>query len=364
MSESEQTSDSASETTASSAVEMEPGVLLETRKLSKEFPITKGAWGKQVGAVKAVSNVDLTIKHGQTVGLVGESGCGKSTLGRTILRAYEPTSGEILYRRPNGEVVDLAPLSDKQLKPYRRDIRMVFQDPFSSLNPRMTLADIIGEPLRVNKVVPEVAVEGRVVELLRKVGLRPEYLHRYPNAFSGGERQRVGLARALALDPRVVVADEAVSALDVSVRAQILNLMKDLQEAEDLTYLFISHDLGMVEYMADEVVVMYVGHIVESGPTEEMYDRPLHPYTEALLSAVPNPDPNAADQRERIVLKGEVADPTDVPSGCPFRTRCAYVQDRCAAEVPALREVSSGRRVACHFAEELELRGLSELGAA
>jgi oligopeptide/dipeptide ABC transporter ATP-binding protein len=343
---------------------MAPDMLLETRKLSKEFPITKGAWGRKVGAVKAVSAVDLQIRQGQTVGLVGESGCGKSTLGRTILRAYEPTSGEILFREKDGSVVDLAGLSEKQLKPYRQSIRMVFQDPFSSLNPRMTLADIIGEPLRVNDVVPEAAVEGKVVELLTKVGLRPEYLHRYPNAFSGGERQRVGLARALALDPRLVVADEAVSALDVSVRAQILNLMKDLQEEENLTYLFISHDLGMVEYMADEVVVMYVGHIVESGPTEELYDRPLHPYTEALLSAVPNPDPSAADRRERIVLKGEVADPTDVPSGCPFRTRCAYAQDVCATDVPELRELSTGRRVACHFAEELELRGLSELGAA
>ncbi|WP_206673495.1 ABC transporter ATP-binding protein [Pseudactinotalea terrae] len=343
---------------------MRPDVILETRKLSKEFPITTGAWGKQVGEVKAVTDVDLQIKQGQTVGLVGESGCGKSTLGRTILRAYEPTSGQILFRETDGSVVDLAGLSEKQLKPYRRSIRMVFQDPFSSLNPRMTLADIIGEPLRVNTVVPEAAIEGKVVELLTKVGLRPEYLHRYPNAFSGGERQRVGLARALALDPRLVVADEAVSALDVSVRAQILNLMKDLQEEEDLTYLFISHDLGMVEYMADEVVVMYVGHIVESGPTEELYDRPLHPYTEALLSAVPNPDPSAADRRERIVLKGEVADPTNVPSGCPFRTRCAYAQDKCTSDVPELREVSSGRRVACHFAEELDLRGLSELGAA
>ena len=338
-------------------------LLLETRQLSKYFPIKKGMWGRTAAEVKAVDRVDLQIKHGQTVGLVGESGCGKSTLGRTILRAYEPTSGEIRYRRDDGTVVDLAPLSERQLKPYRKSIRMIFQDPFSSLNPRMTLADIIGEPLRVNHVVPESEIEDRVTTLLRRVGLRPEYLRRYPNAFSGGERQRVGLARALALDPRLVVADEAVSALDVSVRAQILNLMKDLQEDENLTYLFISHDLGMVEYMADEVVVMYVGRVVETGPTAELYRRPQHPYTEALLSAVPNPDPSAARARERIVLQGEVADPTNVPSGCPFRTRCAYAQEKCRTDQPPLREVAPGRRVACHFAQELQLRGIEELSA-
>src|SRR5690625_704925 len=338
-------------------------LLLETRQLSKYFPIKKGVWGRTAAEVKAVDRVDLQIKHGQTVGLVGESGCGKSTLGRTILRAYEPTSGEIRYRRDDGTVVDLAPLSERQLKPYRKTIRMIFQDPFSSLNPRMTLADIVGEPLRVNHVVPESEIEDRVADLLRRVALRPEYLRRYPNAFSGGGRQRVGLARALALEPRLVVADDAVSALDVSVRAQILNLMKDLQEDENLTYLFISHDLGMVEYMADEVVVMYVGRVVETGPTAELYRRPQHPYTEALLSAVPNPDPSAARARERIVLQGEVADPTNVPSGCPFRTRCAYAQEKCRTDVPPLREVAPGRRVACHFAEELQLRGIEELSA-
>ncbi|SEE75277.1 ABC transporter ATP-binding protein [Ruania alba] len=338
-------------------------LLLETRQLSKYFPIKKGMWGRTVAQVKAVDRVDLQVKQGQTVGLVGESGCGKSTLGRCILRAYEPTSGEIRYRRDDGEVVDLAPLTERQLKPYRQSIRMIFQDPFSSLNPRMTLADIIGEPLRVNGVIPESEIEDRVATLLRRVGLRPEYLRRYPNAFSGGERQRVGLARALSLNPRLVVADEAVSALDVSVRAQILNLMKDLQADEDLTYLFISHDLGMVEYMADEVVVMYVGHVVETGPTADLYRRPNHPYTEALLSAVPNPDPSAARARKRIVLQGEVADPTNVPSGCPFRTRCAYAQEKCRTDVPPLREISPGRRVACHFSEELGLRGIEDLVA-
>ncbi|MVA75584.1 ATP-binding cassette domain-containing protein [Auraticoccus sp. F435] len=339
-------------------------VLLETRGLTKHFPIKKGFLGRTVGHVKAVDGVDLRIRAGQTVGLVGESGCGKSTLARTILRAYEPTAGEILYRRPDGRVVDLAPMGDRELKPYRRDIRMVFQDPFSSLNPRMTLLQLVGEPLRVNDVVPPSQIEERVATLLTRVGLRPEYLHRYPNAFSGGERQRIGLARALALEPRLVVADEAVSALDVSVRAQIINLMKDLQVEEDLTYLFVSHDLGMVEYMSDEVVVMYVGRVVETGPTDDLYTRPYHPYTEALLSAVPDPDPNAARRPERIVLRGEVADPSDVPPGCPFHPRCFYAQDRCRTEVPALREISPGRRAACHFSEELQLRGIDESEAA
>jgi oligopeptide/dipeptide ABC transporter ATP-binding protein len=334
--------------------------LLETKGLSKHFPIRRGLLSRTVSQVKAVDGVDLTIRAGQTVGLVGESGCGKSTLGRCILRGYEPTAGEILYRRSDGRVVDLAPLGEGVLKEYRREIRMVFQDPFSSLNPRMTLLQIVGEPLRVNKVAAGSEIEERVADLLRRVGLRPEYLRRYPNAFSGGERQRVGIARALALAPRLVVADEAVSALDVSVRAQILNLLKDLQEESRLTYLFISHDLGMVEYMADEVVVMYVGKVAETGPTEDLYRHPLHPYTEALLSAVPDPDPATARRTERILLRGEVADPSNVPKGCPFHPRCGYAQERCRVETPALREVAPGRRTACHFAGELELRGLAD----
>ncbi|GAB3412304.1 ABC transporter ATP-binding protein [Flindersiella endophytica] len=327
--------------------EPEPAApVLQLRGLTKHFR-----------DVRAVDGIDLEVAPGRTLGLVGESGCGKSTLGRCVVRAYEPTKGEIRYRQPDGSVVDLSTLSEKQLKPYRSQLRMIFQDPFSSLNPRMTLLDIIGEPLKVNKVASGSAVEDIVAGLLERVGLRPEYLRRYPNAFSGGERQRVGIARALSLAPRVVVADEAVSALDVSVRAQILNLLKDLQADSGLTYIFISHDLGVVEYMADEVAVMYVGRVVELGTTNELYVRPLHPYTEALLSAVPDPDPTARE-RERIVLRGEVADPSNVPPGCPFHPRCAYAEDICRTEPPTFREVAPGRRVACHFAEELTLKGV------
>ncbi|MEQ7127768.1 oligopeptide/dipeptide ABC transporter ATP-binding protein [Actinopolymorpha sp. B11F2] len=334
-------------------------VLLDIRGLTKHFPIRRGLLSRTVGQIRAVDGVELQVRARRTIGLVGESGCGKSTLGRCVLRVYPPTSGELLYRRPDGNVVNLAPLREQDLLPYRRQIRMVFQDPFSSLNPRMTLLQIVGEPLKVTKVVPADEIEDRVADLLRRVGLRPEYIRRYPNAFSGGERQRVGIARALALSPRLVVADEAVSALDVSVRAQILNLLKDLQETEDLTYLFISHDLGMVEYMADEVVVMYVGRVVETAPTDELFERPLHPYSEALLSAVPDPDPTAA-KRERIILRGEVADPSQVPDGCPFHPRCFYAQDRCRTEPPPLREIIPGRQAACHFADELHLRGIPE----
>ncbi|MFI6875277.1 ABC transporter ATP-binding protein [Streptomyces sp. NPDC050400] len=331
--------------------------LLQTRGLTKHFPIRRGLFGRTVGTVRAVDGVDLTVPAGRTVALVGESGCGKSTLGRCLLRVHPPTSGEIVYHRTDGTAVDLAALDEKGLKPYRSEIRLVFQDPFASLNPRMTLLQIVGEPLRVNLRLSAKETEERVAELLRRVGLRPEYLRRYPNAFSGGQRQRVGIARALALAPRLVVADEAVSALDVSVRAQILNLLKDLQDESDLTYLFISHDLGVVEYMADEVAVMYVGRVVETGATEEMYGQPLHPYTEALLSAVPDPDP-AARRRERIVLRGEVADASNVPSGCPFHPRCAYAQDVCRTDVPALRPVAPGRTSACHFAGQLDLKGV------
>lgn len=310
------------------------------------------------GGIKAVDGVSFDVREGTTLGLVGESGCGKTTLGRALLRVYEPTAGEVLYRTPEGAQVDLARLAPAELRPYRQQIRMVFQDPHSSLNPRFPVRDIVAEPLKVNRLVRERDIDGVVGDLLAQVGLRPETMHRYPHAFSGGERQRIGIARALATSPRLVIADEAVSALDVSVQAQILNLLKRLQRELGLTYVFVSHDLSVVEHLSDEVAVMYVGKLVESGPTAELYRRPLHPYTEALLSAVPKPDPRLRGREGRIRLPGEVADPADPPPGCPFHPRCAYARDVCRTDVPPLREVEPGRRAACHFAGELELRGV------
>jgi len=319
------------------------------------FPIRKGFLQRVVGNVRAVDDVSFSVSRGETLGLVGESGCGKTTIGRCILRAYDPSGGQILYKTEQGERVDLAQLRGPELKKYRRELRMIFQDPYSSLNPRMTIMDIVAEPLRIHNAAHGREVEDRVAGLLRKVGLRPEYMRRYPHAFSGGQRQRIGIARALALDPRLVVCDEAVSALDVSVQAQILNLLLDLQAELDLTYLFISHDLGVVEYLADRVAVMYVGKLVEIAPTQKLFAAPKHPYTEALLSAVPKTIPRRKPQR--IILQGDVADPANPPSGCYFHPRCPYAQDRCKIETPALREIAPGRHAACHFAEELNLTG-------
>ncbi len=351
------TTDVTTDMTTDPAVQTEP--LLELRDLRVHFPVRSGGVGRRHHAVvRAVDGIDLEVQAGETVGLVGESGCGKTTLGLSVLRALDAAEGEIRYRRADGSVIDLLTLDRRALRDVRRDIRMVFQDPHSSLNPRFTLLQIVGEPLKVNGIASGSELEDRVAEILRRVGLRPEYMHRYPHAFSGGERQRASIARALVTDPRLVVADEAVSALDVSVRAQILNLLRDLQQELDLTYLFVSHDLSVVEYVCDRVAVMYLGRVVELCETERLYERPRHPYTEALLSAVPKPDPRLRDPERRIVLQGELPDPTDPPSGCAFRTRCPYATERCAAEEPPLRPLPDGRLTACHYAEELELVGV------
>jgi peptide/nickel transport system ATP-binding protein len=330
--------------------------LLDVRHLRKHYPITRGFLRRVVGHVKAVDDVSFAIEEGETLGLVGESGCGKTTTGRCLLRAVEPTSGEIRFHRGEHDVLEVARLDKRALKTLRQDMQMIFQDPYSSLNPRWTLLDIVGEPLVAFGVARGRDLEERVAELLRRVGLRPEYLRRYPHAFSGGERQRIGIARALALHPKLVVADEPVSALDVSVRAQTLNLLSDLQDEFHLTYLFISHDLSVVQHSCDRVVVMYVGKVVEMAETDELYFNPKHPYTEALLSAVPKPDPEIASRR--IVLEGEVADPSNPPPGCPFHPRCRYAVDRCRTETPQLQDLGSNHLASCHRATELNLRGI------
>jgi len=338
--------------------------LLEVRNLHMQFPIRRGIFRRTVGFVNAVNDVSFTIRPGETLSLVGESGCGKTTTGRCIVRVYKPTAGQILYAVEEQESIDLAKLDNQALRPFRREIRMIFQDPFSSLNPRLPILQIVGESLKVNRIASGSELEDRVASLLKRVGLRPEYIRRYPHAFSGGERQRIGIARALALNPRLIVADEAVSALDVSVQAQILNLLQDLQEELNLTYLFIAHDLSVVEHISHRVAVMYVGKIVELANTEQLFANPLHPYTEALLSAVPKPDPRLRNKGSRIRLEGEVADPSNPPSGCYFHPRCPYAQDRCQHEEPAVRDMGNDHWVACHFAEELDLRGFESIGAA
>lgn len=332
-------------------------VLLDVQNLKKYFPIKRGFLSRVVGNVKAVDDVSFNVRAGETLGLVGESGCGKTTTGRVILRALDPSAGEIWFADAEMGRVNVATLDKGQLKRLRRNMQMVFQDPYASLNPRMTLLQNVGEPLLVNDIAKGKDLENRVAELLRVVGLRPEYMNRYPHAFSGGQRQRIGIARALALNPQLVVLDEPVSALDVSVQAQILNLLQELQRQFGLTYIFVAHDLSVVEHISDRVAVMYVGQIVESASTSELFTKPLHPYTEALLSAVPKPDPR--QRSEPIVLEGDVADPANPPSGCYFHPRCRYNDGkRCVNELPILREVKPGHTARCHYAETLQLVGV------
>ncbi|MBZ0304201.1 MAG: dipeptide ABC transporter ATP-binding protein [Anaerolineae bacterium] len=335
--------------------------LLEVHDLKKHFPITGGVFSRVVGHVRAVDGVSFSVKRGETLALVGESGCGKTTTGRVIARLYRPTQGQILFR-PGGAdapMIDLARLNNQELRPLRQHMQMIFQDPYSSLNPRKTILEIIGEPLKLNQVAKGRELEERVVDLMKLVGLRPEYITRYPNAFSGGQRQRIGVARALALNPGLIIADEPVSALDVSVQAQILNLLKRLQQELNLTYVFISHDLSVVKHISNRVAVMYVGKIVELSPVRKLYAQPLHPYTEALLSAVHTTDPKTRDSKKRIVLQGDVPDPANPPSGCYFHPRCQYAKDICKHDTPPLREVRPGQFAACHFAEDLNLAGVA-----
>jgi len=332
--------------------------ILEVKNLKKYFPIHGGILRRTIGMVRAVDGVSFSLRQGETLSLVGESGCGKTTTARCVLRAIDPTSGEILFHRKDGQVTDLARLSQSDIRPLRRDIQLVFQDPFGSLNPRMTIFEIVSEPLYVNGVRNHKQRRERVAELLRQVGMRPEYMSRYPHAFSGGQRQRIGIARALALNPRLVVADEPVSGLDVSVKAQVLNLMMDLQDKLGLTYLFVSHDLSVVNQISDRVVVMYVGRVVEVGTPRELFRTPKHPYTAALLSAIPKPDPS--QRGDRIVLTGEVASPANPPSGCHFHPRCPFAIDRCRTEAPPMEEMGPGRFASCHRARELSLVGAGQ----
>jgi peptide/nickel transport system ATP-binding protein len=334
-------------------------LLLDVRGLKKYFPIHKGFFKRHVGDVKAVDDVSFFIRRGETLGLVGESGCGKTTIGRLILRGYKPTAGAIEFITP-GSTVDLATLEGEALRRQRSKIQMIFQDPYASLNPRMTILEIVGEPLVCMSDHSRAQIRERVAELLQAVGLNPNYANRYPHAFSGGQRQRIGIARALALNPDLIVADEAVSALDVSIQAQVVNLLEDLQQSLGLTTLFISHDLGVVEHISDRVAVMYVGRLVEIGATDALFRTPKHPYTEALLSAVPRPDPDY--KLERMVLQGEVADPANRPSGCAFHPRCPYAREICRVQEPPLINVAPEGHAphlsACHFADELDLKGV------
>jgi peptide/nickel transport system ATP-binding protein len=336
--------------------------LLEVRNLKKYFPITKGLMRKVAGYVKAVDDVTFFVRDGETLGLVGESGCGKTTAGRSILRLYEPTGGEVIFRsRLLGSAeadksIDLRSLDSKKMKVVRQEISMIFQDPINSLNPRMTVSEIIAEPMVIHGKYHKAESDDIIVNLLDRVGLRADHMRRYPHEFSGGQRQRIGIARALSMNPRLVICDEPVSALDVSIQAQTLNLLQDLQKDFNLAYVFVAHDLSVVQHISDRVAVMYVGKIVEMADAEELYLHPKHPYTEALMSSVPKPDP--LYKSERIIMQGEVADPSNPPPGCYFHPRCRYAVDLCKEKLPEFREIAPDHFVACHRADELELRGV------
>lgn len=338
------TEDSTDTVTTASTDDRE--VIVSVRNLKKHFPIVGGILRRQVGAVRAVDGVSFDIHKGETLGLVGESGCGKSTTGRVLLQLDRATEGEVIF-----EGQDLTQLKGEALRAVRPRAQMIFQDPHASLNPRMTVASIIGEPLREHTKLGSIERRQRIEELLTIVGLDPSHANRYPHEFSGGQRQRIGVARAIALNPDFIVADEPIAALDVSIQAQVVNLLEELQESLGLTYLFISHDLSMVRHIADRVAVMYLGHIVELTDVERLYDDPKHPYTQALLSAVPVPDPRAEDIRERTILEGDLPSPSNPPPGCVFNTRCPLAEQKCSSEVPEWRELGEDHWVACHFAE-------------
>ncbi|MCK4978701.1 MAG: ATP-binding cassette domain-containing protein [Anaerolineales bacterium] len=331
--------------------------LLKVEGLKVYFPITtKGVFRREKGYVRAVDGVSFTINEGETLGLVGESGSGKTTIGRAILRALEITEGKLTFNL-DGEVVDLSGIKGKELRTFRQHMQLIFQDPYSSLNPRMTVRDIIAEPLVANKLVPKKDVDPMVQETAKRCKLNIEHLRRFPHAFSGGQRQRICIARALVSNPKFVVCDESVSALDVSIQAEILNLLMELQSELGLTYLFIAHDLSVVAHISDRVVVMYVGQFVEFASIEELFSKPRHPYTEALLSAIPEVDPDV--EMEPVILKGEIPNPANPPSGCRFHTRCQYAEDKCRVEEPEWREIEKEHFVACHFADELVLKGVT-----